>query len=149
MSAHKQFGRGVKRLSLSYKLYVISRIWAGRCMVVELQFGSWLFAVLYQAIASPLTLSSVGLSACHFSPSLSSCLSHNFLRCSSSSSACSFLAMQTLRMAVLASPAQGSYNYLLTIYLLPTSYNYPELFFFQKENALSCSVNLFSTSWKS
>lgn len=150
MSARKQFGKGVRRLSLSYKLYVISRIWADRCMVVELQFGGWLFAFLYQAITSPLTLSSIGLSAHHFSPFLSSCLSHNFLKCSSSGSACSLLAMETLRTAVLASPAQGSYNYLLTSYLLTTSYNYTEsFFFFQKENILSCSVNLFSTSCKS
>lgn len=116
---------------------VISRIWADRCMVVELQFGGCLFAFLYQAITSLLTLSSVGLSAHHFSPFLSSCLSHNFLKCSSSSSACSLLAMETLGMAVLASPAQGSYNYLLTIYLLTTSYNYTEFlvffFFFKRK----------------
>lgn len=40
--------------------------------------------------------------------------------------------METLRMAVLASPAQGTYNYFLTIYLLTTSYIYPELCFFPK-----------------
>jgi len=39
--------------------------------------------------------------------------------------------MEALRMAVLANPAQDRYNYLLTIYLLTTSYNYFELFFFQ------------------
>jgi len=54
-SAHKQFGKGVKSLFLSYKLCVISRTGAGRCVVVELKFGGWLFALLYQAITSPLT----------------------------------------------------------------------------------------------
>lgn len=50
----------------------------------------------------------------------------------SSSRACSLLAEKTLRTAVLASSAQGSYNYSL-IYLLTTSYNYTELFLLKRK----------------
>lgn len=119
MSALEQFGKGVKSLP-SYKLCVISGLWTGRCIVVEL---------LNQ---SPLPLSSSGFSACCFCPSflLPFPTLPNVLIYppGSSSSVCSLLAMETPRMAILARPALGSYNYLLT-----SSYNYAESFLLKRK----------------
>lgn len=98
MSTHEQFGKGVKRPP-SYKLCVISRLWTGRCIIVELLNH---FPTLPDVLIYPP---------------------------GSSSSVCSLLAMETPRMA---RPAQGSYNYLLTICLLTSSYNYDEFFLLKR-----------------